>query len=108
MPTDNRQRFLQIAVIILGVCVARHAQITQSNKFAISLDYLKKELSDEVDFLHKDKHESLLQIDTMILMGMVKDSQSSKIANLQCLYNISKMKLKMKLIFRMQINFKVS
>ena len=50
LPTDNRQSFLQIAVIILGVCVARHAQITQSNKFAISLEYLKKELSDEVDF----------------------------------------------------------
>ena len=30
-------------------CVARHAQITQNNKFAISLQYLK-ELSDEVDF----------------------------------------------------------
>ena len=28
-------------------------------------------------FLHADKHESLLQIDTMILMGMVKHSQSS-------------------------------
>ena len=26
----------------------------------------------------------------MILMGMVKHSQSSKIASLQCLYNISK------------------
>ena len=26
-------------------------------------------MSDEVDFLHTDKHESLLQIDTMILMG---------------------------------------
>ena len=49
--------------------MARHAQITQNNKFAISLQYLKKELSDEVDFLHADKHESLLQIDIMILMG---------------------------------------
>ena len=56
--------------------MARHAQITQNNKFAISLQYLKKELSDEVDFLHADKHESLLQIDSMILMGMVKHSQS--------------------------------
>ena len=74
--------------------MARHAQITQNNKFAISLQYLKKELSDEVDFLHADKHESLLQIDSMILMGMVKDSQSSKIANLQCLYNISKNEVK--------------
>ena len=43
-------------------------------KFAISLQYLKKELSDEIDFLHADKHESLLQIDKMIFMGMVKHS----------------------------------
>ena len=35
-------------------------------------------LSDEVYFLHANKHESLLQIDTMILMGMVKHSQSSQ------------------------------
>ena len=30
---------------------------------------------DTVDFLHADKHESLLQIGTIILMGMVKHSQ---------------------------------
>ena len=60
------------------MCVASHAQITQNEKFAISLQCFKKELSDEVNFLHADKHESLLQIDTMILMGMVKHSQSSQ------------------------------
>ena len=49
--------------------VARHGQLAQNNKFTISLQYLKKEVSDEVYFLHADKHESLLQIDTMILMG---------------------------------------
>ena len=32
------------------VCVARHAQIIQNDKFAISLQYLK-ELRYEVDFL---------------------------------------------------------
>ena len=58
--------------------MARHIQITQNNKFAISLEYLKKEVSDEVDFLHADKYESLLQIDTMILIGIVKHSQSSQ------------------------------
>ena len=65
------------------MCVARHAQITQNKTFAISLQYLKKEVSGEVDFLHGDKHESFLQIDTMILMGMVKHSysfQNSKFA----------------------------
>ena len=36
--------------------MARHAQITQNNKFAISFQYLKKEVSDEVDFLHTDKY----------------------------------------------------
>ena len=49
--------------------MARHAQIIQNNKFAISLQYLKKEMSDEVDFLHADKHESFLQIDTVIFDG---------------------------------------
>ena len=48
----------------------------QNNKFAISLRYFKKGVSDEVDFLHADKHERFLQIDTMILMGMIKYSQS--------------------------------
>ena len=49
-------------------------------------------------FLYADKHEGLLQIDSMILMGMVKHCQSSKFAmSLQCL----KKKLKMKLIFCM-------
>ena len=50
---------------------------TQNNKFAISLQYLE-ESSDEVDFLHTDKHEILPQIDSMIFMGMVKHSQSSQ------------------------------
>ena len=57
--------------------LARHAQITLNNKFPISLQYLQKELSDEVDFLHADKHENILQVDSMILMGMIKHSQSS-------------------------------
>ena len=56
--------------------MARFTKVTQNNKFAISLQYLKKEFSDEIDLLHTDKHENLLQIDCMILMGMVKHSQS--------------------------------
>ena len=37
-----------------------HAQITQHDKFAISLQYLKKEVNDKVDFLPAFKHESLM------------------------------------------------
>ena len=40
------------------MCVARHAQITQNNKFSISLQYLKNEVIDEVDFLHANKDEN--------------------------------------------------
>ena len=69
--------------------MARHAHITQNNKFAISLQDLKKEVSDAVDFLHADKHESLLQIDTMILMEMVKYSQSFQSSQFCNVYTIS-------------------
>ena len=62
------------------MCVARHAQFTQNKKSTISLQYLKKEVSDEVGFLHADNHENLLQIDFMILMWMVKHFQSSQIS----------------------------
>ena len=64
MPADNCQRFLQSDTII-----ARHAQITQNKKVAISVQYRKKEVNDEVN---------LLKVDTIILMGMVKHFQSSQ------------------------------
>ena len=40
------------------------------------MQYLKKEVSDGIDFLHANKHEILLQIDTMTLIGILKHSQS--------------------------------
>ena len=64
---DKYQRFLQIDAFILGV--ARHARITQNNKFAIFLQYLQNKVSDEVDLLHAYKHESFPQIDTMVFDG---------------------------------------
>ena len=44
------------------------AQITQNNKFAISLQYLKENVRNEFDFLPADKYERFLQIDTIILV----------------------------------------
>ena len=46
--------------------MARQAYITQNNEFTISLQYLNKNVSVEVDFLDADKLESFLQIDSMI------------------------------------------
>ena len=71
--------------------VTRHAQIIQNNKLAISLQYFKEKVNHEIDFLCVDKHEILLKIDTMILIGMVKYSQSFQNASSLC--SISKKKL---------------
>ena len=66
------------------------------------MQYLKKEVSDEdKHFLHADKHESLLQIDTMILMGIVRHSQSSKNGTFTMSLQYLKKNLEMKLIFGM-------
>ena len=72
------------------------------------MQYLKKEVSDEVDFLHADKHGSLLQIDAMILMVMVKHSQSSQNSKFAMSLQYLKKEVKDEVDFFMQINIKVS
>ena len=52
-------------IVSFWVYVARHAQSIQ-NKFSISLQYLKENMKDEVDFLPADKHQTFLQSDTVI------------------------------------------
>ena len=49
----NTNLFYRLTVS-LSVCVARYAQITQY-KFTISLQYLKENVKDEVDFLLEGK-----------------------------------------------------
>ena len=66
MPADKRENFLQGDSIVLGVD-SQHAQITQNDKFAISLQYIKENMNDEVGFLPADKCQRLLLIDTIIL-----------------------------------------
>ena len=63
----------------------------------MSLQYLKKEVRNLVDFLHVDKHQSFLQVDFNVLgikvsykvmlilpllMGMINHSQSTQSNNL--------------------------
>ena len=43
--------------------------MSKSPKITMFLQYLKKEGSDEVDFLHVHQYESFLQIDAMIFDG---------------------------------------
>ena len=75
LPANKHQSFLETDIINLGVWPS----MPKLPKVAIlqrkdSLPYLKKEVSDEVDFLHADKDESFLQIDTKIFDG--DDSQT--------------------------------
>ena len=59
--------FFYKLILLISVCVVWCAQSTQNNKFAISLQYFKENVNDEVDFLPTDKHQRFLQIDTIIL-----------------------------------------
>ena len=90
--------------------MARDSQIIQNNKlFAISLQCLTKEVSDEVNFFHADMHEPFLQVNTITLIGMVNHWQSSQNSKLAIpLRYLKKTKLEMKLTFCVQINLKVS
>ena len=38
--------------------MVKHSQYSRNNMFAMSLQYIKKQVSDEVDFLNTDKHQS--------------------------------------------------
>ena len=65
----EHQSFLYIDAISFN----GHAQAwlsTQNNKYVVSLEYLKKELGCEVDVLHAEKQESLLQVDAIIFDGV--------------------------------------
>ena len=76
--------FLQSDTVIFGVCgqtCPKYPPPKKKKKFGNSLQYYKREVNDEVDFLHASKHENLLQTDTMSLMEMVKHFQSSQNSN---------------------------
>ena len=65
---EKRQRLLRVDTIILGVC-DQESPNYQNKNFGISLQYLKKEVSDKVNSLHVDKHENFVQIDTITFNG---------------------------------------
>ena len=56
------------ALVSFWVCVMILARSTQNNRFAVSLQYLKENGKNEVVFLLADKHQRLLQIDTIVLV----------------------------------------
>ena len=79
--------------------MGKHSQSTQSNNFAISLQYLKKEVRDEVHFMHADKHQSLYKVALSFLLEVARHVQSTQNQNrklvifLQYLKNVSQLLL---------------
>ena len=87
---DKCERLLKIDTVILNDMV-KHSQSSQNSNLTISLQYLIKEVKDEVDLLHTDKHQSSPQVDInflcikvvykvilSLLMGTIKHFQSTQ------------------------------
>ena len=54
---DKHESLPQIDTVIL-MWMFKYSQSSQNSKCAMSLQYLKKDVRDEVDFLHADKHQN--------------------------------------------------
>ena len=59
---ENKHESLQQIDSMILMWMVKHFQSSENSEFAMSLQYLKKEVKDEVDFLHADKHQSFLKV----------------------------------------------
>ena len=87
---DKHQIFLQVdfnTLVIIVCCkvilslpmgMIKHSQSTQSNKFVISLQYLKKEIRNGVHLLHGDKHQSFCNLTLLFLIEATRYVQSTQ------------------------------
>ena len=87
------------------VWVARHAQRTENNQFTVSLQYLKENMKDKVDFLPADKCQRFLQSYFIFLCVWPSMPKLPKITSLLFLCNMLRKKWVMQ-IFYMQISMK--
>ena len=65
-----------ISSLLMGMI--KHSQITQSNKFAISLQYLKKEVRNGGHFWHADKRQSFYKLVLSFLMEVARHVQNTQ------------------------------
>ena len=64
-------------VLSLLMGMIKHSQSTQSKKYAIPLQYLKKEVRNGVHFLHAEKHQSFYKLALLFLMEVARPVQST-------------------------------
>ena len=88
--TDKHQRFLQVdfntfsikvsykVILSLLMGMIKYSQNTRRNKFAISLQYLKKEVRNRVHFLHADKHQSFYKFTLSFSAEVARHIQSTQ------------------------------
>ena len=60
-------------ILSLLMDIIKHSQSSRSNKFSMSLEYLKKEVRDGVHFLHADKHQSFYKLALSYLMEVARE-----------------------------------
>ena len=101
MHADKHQSFLQVdfntlvikvsykVILSLLMCMIKYSQSTQSNKFAISLQYLRKEVWDRFHFLLADEHHKLA---LSVLMEVTRHVQSTQNMNLVIFFQYLKEK----------------
>ena len=80
LPTDFSTlgiKFSFKAILALLMGLIKHSQRTQINKFAISLQFLKK-FRDAVHFLHADRHQSFCKLVLSFLMEGAKLSTQNR------------------------------
>ena len=63
-------------ILSLLMGLIQHCQSSQSNKYGISWQYLKKEVMNGVHFLHADKHQSSYNLALSFLMEVARHVQS--------------------------------
>ena len=65
-------------ILSLLMGMIKHSQVTQSSKFVISLQYLKKEVRNGGQFLHVDKHQSFYKLVLSFLMEVTRHVQNTQ------------------------------
>ena len=105
---DKHRSLLEVDTSILGLCqkYPKNTQSTQNSKFAISLQYLQKEVNDELIVCME------ISIEACYIILWFWSRWSSipkvvKIATFKCLYSISKKKVRDHFEFLHQVNNEV-
>ena len=114
LPADKHKSFLQVfkSLLSLWVYLARQVQSNKNNQFAISLQYLKENQKDEVDFLPADKRfwrffSNWYYHFRCVWPGTPNGKAFPKFPKHQ-VCNAFTISLEMKMTFLMQINIKAS